>query len=123
MKTIITLFLAFMSLCGISQNQFTLSKITNTSTVFASAQTKSSVIFNKSETRKINLHLSYDNETHNRRVAGIALLVGGVAFATASILESGDGQIYQDETARQIMLGAGIGLTLTGFGLSVSAGR
>jgi hypothetical protein len=123
MKTIITILFAFMTLGVISQNQFTLSKITNTNTVFASAETKSRVIFNKTETHKVNLHLNYDSESHSRRITGIAILVGGVAFATAAILESGDGQIYQGETARQIMLGAGIGLTLTGFGLSVSAGR
>ena len=120
MKTIITVFFAFMALGAISQNQFALSKITNTNHVFALAETKQSVVFNKTESKKINLHLTYDSEAYNRKVTGVALLIGGIAFTTAAILESGDGQIYKGETSRQVMLGSGIVLSLTGFGIAVS---
>lgn len=53
------------------------------------------------------------------KTTGLALFLGGVAFTTAAILESGDFKIYQGETARQIMLGVGIGLTITGGVISL----
>lgn len=110
-----------MTVGAISQNNNFLTRTVNTNTVFASAQKPKSVIFNTGESQKINLHidnLRYDGDT--RKTAGLALLLGGIGFTTAAILESGDGQFYDGEVARGIMLGAGIGLTLTGFGLSIS---
>lgn len=50
----------------------------------------------------------------DRKTAFVGIFIAGLAFTTAAILESGDFKIYQGETARQIMLGVGIGLTLTG---------
>lgn len=66
----------------------------------------------------VNLRLSSyksgytDQDTRRNTYLGIFL--SGIAFTSAAILESGDFKIYQGETARQIMLGVGIGLTLTG---------
>lgn len=66
----------------------------------------------------INLHLSSSKNNYNdedtRRNTFLGIFLGGIAFTSAAILESGDFKIYQGETARQIMLGVGIGLTLTG---------
>lgn len=67
----------------------------------------------------VNLHLtpksSYNyTDQDTRRNTFLGIFVAGLAFTSASILESGDFKIYQGETARQIMLGVGIAFTLTG---------
>lgn len=72
---------------------------------------------NPMTTPSIDLKMSVPQryrESSDIKSSGLALLLGGVAFSTAAILESGDFKIYQGETARQIMLGVGIGLTITG---------
>ena len=66
----------------------------------------------------INLHLSkspsYYRDDNDIKTTFTCIFIGGLAFTSASLLESGDFKIYQGETARQIMLCVGIGLTLTG---------
>lgn len=70
---------------------------------------------------KIDLKLKTKyKERSDVKAGGLAVMLAGVAFTTASILESGDVKIYQGETARQIMLGTGIVLTITGAGISMN---
>ena len=71
---------------------------------------------------KIDLKMSTPQryrESSDMKTTGLAIFLGGIAFTTAAILESGDFKIYQGETARQIMLGVGIGLTITGGVISI----
>ena len=107
-----------MTLGAISQSNFIL-KTTNTNTLFASAQIKKSPVFTTFQTEKVNFNLKYNSDSYDNKMTGLVLLLGGVALTTAAILESGDGQIYKGEISRQIMLGTGIGLSLTGFGIAV----
>ena len=69
---------------------------------------------------KIDLKLYKYKDPAEDKSTGVGLLISGIAFTTAAILESGDFKIYKGETARQIMLGVGIGLTITGFGITIS---
>ena len=66
----------------------------------------------------VNLNLgklfSYNRDEDHRKTAFTCVFVGGLAFTGAALLGSGNFTIYEGETARQIMLGVGIGLTLTG---------
>lgn len=59
-------------------------------------------------------------EQNDVKTGGLAMILAGIAFTTASLLESGDGKISQGETARQIMLGTGVVLTITGIGISIN---
>ena len=75
-----------------------------------------------SVTPMIDLNLSIPRkyrESNYLRETGLGIFLGGIAFTSAAILESGDFKIYQGETARQIMLGVGIGLTITGGLISI----
>jgi len=107
---------------------------------------KSPILFSKSNfnynTQKINLKMSMYKEysSSDRRTTGLVLLLAGLAFTTASILEN-DGaygtwsnnpqpgntynQTYStkpfiQQFPRNIMLFVGIGFTLTGGGIMIN---
>lgn len=91
-------------------------KKTKTEQILAMNTVKSPI-----KTQSIDLKLvpNLYMEPNKMRTTGIAVILGGIAFTTAAILESGDFKIYQGETSRQIMLGVGIGLTITGGVISI----
>lgn len=106
------------------------------STVSYSKDDSLSVIFNRKpiEHREINLKLSKSNlsykDNSSIKAGGACLLIGGLAFTAASIIEGGyrygtyktnpnGTQTYvtppfMQQTPRQIMLFVGIGLSLSG---------
>ena len=121
-----------------------------TSVIFAKGNDsifeKSPMLFSKSnfnyDTQKINLKMSMYKEysSSDRRATGLVLLLAGVAFTTASILEN-DGayatwsnspqpgnsynQTYStkpfiQQFPRNVMLVVGVGLTLTGGGILIN---
>jgi hypothetical protein len=121
MKTLISLVLCILFLNVSGQNSSIFKKSTND--LFAmNVQFKSKKIDNvnyASDKMKIDMRYLKYKDANENKTAGLILLISGIAFTTASILESGDFTIYQGETSRQIMLGVGIGLTITGAGISL----
>ena len=107
---------------------------------------KSPILFSKSNfnynTQKINLKMSMykDNSSDDKITSGLILLIAGVAFTTASILENEDaygtwtknpqpGNPYNQtwttkpfiqQFPRNIMLVVGIGFTITGGGIMIN---
>jgi len=133
MKKIITiLFLSFTSVIFAKGND----------SIFE----KSPILFSKSNfnynTQKINLKMSMykDYSSSDKRTAGLVLMLAGLAFTTASILESDaaygtwtnnpqPGNPYNQtyttkpfiqQFPRNIMLVVGIGFTFSGFGVMAS---
>lgn len=127
MKKILTFLFLMTSVISFSQND-----------VFAINTIKEKKIINPYE-NKIDLKLiKYKSET-NDKTYGLVLLLGGLAFTAASIIE-GDGNYgtwshnqnstsqynmtyktkpFIEQTPRQIMLFVGLGLTITGGVLSI----
>lgn len=120
-KVIILLSLGLLSFVANAQlNQLNTSIFKpSTNDVFAMNITKTQNGFNPMNTIDLRLKGPKYQDPDQNKSTGMALLLGGIAFTTAAILESGDFKIYQGETARQIMLGVGIGLTLTGGVISL----
>ena len=118
MKNILIILIALVTFNVNAQNtESILFKKTKTEQIFAMNTVKSPI-----KTESIDLKLSVPQryrEPNEMRTTGLAIFLGGIAFTTAAILESGDFKIYQGETARQIMLGVGIGLTITGGVISI----
>ncbi len=99
-----------------------------------------SVLFLKNENTKINLRLNLSPKVYNEpnwKVSGACLLLSGVAFATASILEGGsqygtyrpgstpNTQTYyqppfHQQQPRFAMFVIGCGFTIGGFGMMIS---
>lgn len=106
-----------MTICVFSQNpkNYNLFSTSSQTVLLASAQRPmvSKPAFTKEH--KVNLRLKYNDDSRDRKIAGLAILAGGIAFTTASILESGDGQFYTGETSRFIMLGSGIVFDIHGI--------
>lgn len=65
---------------------------------------------------KLNLKKNY-SESSNKRLGCAVLIVAGIAFITASALESYDDKINQSseiKASHQIMMSVGVGFTLGG---------
>ena len=134
MKTIITaLFISIASIAFAKGND-------------SICDVKSKILLPKSNfnfnTQKINLNIvKYkDNSSDDKITSGLILLIAGVAFTTASILENEDaygtwtknpqpGNPYNQtwttkpfiqQFPRNIMLFVGIGFTLTGGGIMIN---
>lgn len=134
MKTIITaLFISIASIAFAKGND-------------SICDVKSKILLPKSNfnfnTQKINLNIvKYkDNSSDDKITSGLILLIAGVAFTTASILENEDaygtwtknpqpGNPYNQtwttkpfiqQFPRNIMLVVGIGFTLTGGGIMIN---
>lgn len=99
----------------------------------------SSLIFKKDHQikHKVNLNMNNIDSYHEPRDGGLVLLISGLVFTTATILEGtihygtylGNGpnspgpyyvKPFIQQFPRNIMLFVGIGFTLTGFGMSIS---
>lgn len=130
MKRLLTIIFAMTTMLSFGQND-----------VFAmNTINKKNFSYNVSSAQTIDLKLnvSYKNPEKDR-TTGVALLIAGLAFTTASILE-GNGNYgtwtstpnstsqynqtyttkpFMQQTPRQIMLFVGIGFTLTGGILSI----
>lgn len=127
-KLILTTILLLTSILGFSQhNTYVTDTTKKESPLIASVSTtlrytlnvpRLQTYYQPSPYVGINLNLSkapsHYSDGNDRKTAFACIFVGGLAFTTAALLESGDFKIYQGETARQIMFGVGIGLTLTG---------
>jgi hypothetical protein len=99
----------------------------------------SSLIFKKDYQikYKVNLNMSNSGNYYEPKDGGLVLLISGLAFTTAAILEGtihygtylGNGpnspgpyyvKPFIQQFPRNIMLFVGIGFTLTGFGMSIN---
>lgn len=121
------------------KNLLTISLLLLSTLVFCKTPPTRSIIFIKQENKKINLHLpkGVKNYETNWKANGACLLVAGLAFTTASILEGGSQYgtykpvpnsytqtyyqppFYQQQP-RFTMFLVGVGLSLGGFGLMIN---
>jgi hypothetical protein len=123
-KMFLTLILSILSLTGFSQSDSTKKNdvLCLNTTVRVIGYTLNTprlqTYYQPTPYVGVNLHLSNSKGNYvdqdTRRNTYLGIFLSGIAFTSAAILESGDFKIYQGETARQIMLGVGITLTLTG---------
>lgn len=119
MKNILIILITLMTFSVNAQNtESILFRKTKTEQVFAMNTVKNPTTLSPKIDLKMSTPQRY-REPNEMRTTGLAIFLGGIAFTTAAILESGDFKIYQGETARQIMLGVGIGLTITGGVISI----
>ena len=120
MKNILLILIGMLAFNLNAQNtESILFRKTKTEQIFAMNTIQKSKPINF-ETQTIDLKMGPRyKEPNEMKTTGLCIFLGGIAFTTAAILESGDFKIYQGETARQIMLGVGIGLTLTGGVISL----
>lgn len=119
MKTLIFLVLSTLMLNMTGQTSRIFNE--NKNQLFAmNSQFKSSG-YNSTSSNKmeVNMKLPKYKNQDDVKTGGLILLISGIAFTSASILESGDFTIYEGETARQIMLGIGIGMTITGGAITL----